>query len=206
MTKFECPVVRHKKVIELVPTGRLDSGQVAVFEKILLNRINKGDLHIVVNFTNLVFVSSSGLRILLLGGKLLTTKEGTFIICAPGPQIRDLLKTAGFQKLLTIRDERDAALAEAAEAAGCAGPDEPEAAAETTGAGEEKPEAKSAERPRAAIQFAAGMQGEKGNSWTIGSMLWTLLRPWSWFGRATKKTPGKADTAAAKADTSAGKA
>ena len=186
INKFECTVDRHKKVIEITPAGRLDSGQVAVFEKILLNRINKGDEHVVINFSKLIFVSSSGLRILLLGAKHLLAKKGTFLICAPRPQIKDLLKTAGFQKLLKIRDDRDAALQEAAEAAGCAGPDKADAPAGGTDLDNESGTKDSADQrpmPKAAIQFAAGMQGSNNNRWTIGSVLWTLLRPWTWNWR-----------------------
>ena len=193
INKFECTVDRHKKVIEITPAGRLDSGQVATFEKILINRINKGDEHVVINFSKLIFVSSSGLRILLLGAKHVLAKKGTFLICAPRPQIKDLLKTAGFQKLLKIRDDRDAALQEAAEAAGCAGPDKPEeTAAELSKDVGEKEAAGARPMPKAAIQFAAGMQGRNDNNWTVASMLWTLLRPWTWNWRRPAQPAAKA--------------
>ena len=195
INKFECTVDRHKKVVEITPAGRLDSGQVSAFEKILLNRINKGDEHVVINFSKLIFVSSSGLRILLLGAKHLLAKKGTFLICAPRPQIKDLLKTAGFQKLLKIRDDRDEALQEAAEAAGCAGPDSAAEAAVETGLDTENGKKDSADprpMPKAAIQFAAGMQGRNDNSWTVGSVLWTLFRPWTWNWRRTAAPPAPA--------------
>ena len=202
INKFECPVERHKKVVEISPSGRLDSGQVASFEKILLNRINAGDQHIVLNFNRLMFISSSGLRILLLGGKKFRAKKGTLLLCELKPAIQDLLKTAGFQGLLAIRQERAVALQEAAEAAGCAETDEPaaEAAAETPVADRTKEVATKTRkgRPDAAVRFAQGMK-DHPQTWSIGSLLLTLLTPWRWFRRASKSSEETKPATASKA-------
>ena len=202
INKFECDVARHRKVVEIKPAGRLDSGQVSIFERILLNRINKGDRHIVINFRKVMFISSSGLRILLLGGKKTKERSGTLLLCSPRPQIRALFKSAGFEKLLAIREERDAAIDEAKVAAGCAGPEEPEveepAGGKDLGDGEERPR-----KPRAAIRVSPDFGQRAGRSGrSLGALLWTLLRPRTWFRSAEddEDDDAKADGTEAKVE------
>ena len=179
INKFECDVARHKKVIEIKPAGRLDSAHVPIFERILMSRINKGDRHIVVNFDRVMFISSSGLRILLLAGKNLKSKDGTFSLCSLKPQIRDLLRTAAFERLLSIRDNRDEAIEEAKVAAGCAGADEPEETAEPAG------ERKLGQERKARVEFGASIDGNEAG-WSLRELIWTLVRPWAWFRKPSK--------------------
>ncbi|MDE2906805.1 MAG: STAS domain-containing protein [Acidobacteriota bacterium] len=62
------------------------------------------------------FISSSVLRILLVAAKKLRGKSGTFLLCEPGPHVLDVMKTAGFDRLLDMRDSRDETVTEAAQA------------------------------------------------------------------------------------------
>ena len=67
----------------------------------------------VLHFGTLMFISSSALRILLLAARKIKQKHGTFLLCGLAPHLMDVMKTAGFERLLQIRSRREEALEEA---------------------------------------------------------------------------------------------
>ena len=112
-SQFECKVERKGSVMIVKPCGQLDSGETDRFEAVLLETLEKDKPRIIIDLEGLMFVSSSGLRVLLLAAKRTQEKKGTLLVCSLQPQIHSLLKTAGFHRLLKIRLSRDEALAEA---------------------------------------------------------------------------------------------
>ena len=114
MRHLECPVERKDGVAVIRPKGRLDSGQIGAFEKLLERLIKENQHHMVLDFGELRFISSSALRILLVTARKLRGKSGTFLLCELAPHVLDVMKTAGFDRLLDMRDSRDEAVAEAA--------------------------------------------------------------------------------------------
>ena len=112
-SQFECKVERNGGVAIVKPCGQLDSGETDRFEAVLLETLEKDKPRIVIDLEGLMFVSSSGLRVLLLAAKQTQEKKGTLLLCSLRPQIQSLLKTAGFNRLLKIRVSRQEAVAEA---------------------------------------------------------------------------------------------
>ena len=107
-------VERRDGVTVIRPSGQLDSGQVARFERLVRERIKRGQRHVVLDFSTLMFISSPALRFLLLASKRAKREEGTFLLCGLPPHIVDLMKTTGFDQMLQIRNTREDAIKEAA--------------------------------------------------------------------------------------------
>ena len=115
MTKqLRYAVERRDGVTVIRPSGQLDSGQVARFEKLVRERIERGERHVVLDFSTLMFISSPALRFLLLAAKRVRREQGTFLLCGLPPHITDLMKTTGFDRVLQIRKTREDAIQEAA--------------------------------------------------------------------------------------------
>ena len=115
MNGFEYKVRAHRNAIEVAPVGRVDSGRARGFESILMGLARGCREHLVLNLTDLTFVSSPGLRAILLSAHETRSKgDRHFLVCTPQPQIEDLLKTTGFDKRLEMRTARKAAIDELA--------------------------------------------------------------------------------------------
>jgi anti-sigma B factor antagonist len=87
-------------VIDMV--GRLDS-KTAGYGNDEMVRIVKGDCKkVLVNLEQLEFVTSAGLRVLLLAAKLLQSENGEFKLCSANDVVEQVLETCGFKSLLKL--------------------------------------------------------------------------------------------------------
>ena len=62
---------RNDEVLVLSPVGRLDSGNVCSFESVVMDHVSSGERRVVVDFSRLDFISSAGMRVLLIAAKAL---------------------------------------------------------------------------------------------------------------------------------------
>ena len=109
---------RRDGVMLIQPVGRLDSSQIARFEEVVMGQVQTGRHDVILDFEQLTFLSSSALRILLGAGREAKKKKNAFLLCALRPHISDLMKTAGFDRLLQIRATTEEAIQWAAETHG----------------------------------------------------------------------------------------
>ena len=101
---------REEGALVLLPVGRLDSANARAFESIVSEHIGAGELRLVVDFSRLNFISSSGMRVLLLAAKQLHGKQGTLVLCSMQDHIHEVFRISGFDQIIPIRDSRQAAL------------------------------------------------------------------------------------------------
>ena len=95
----------------LALSGRLDSNTCATLEASLFGVIEEGAGAVVVDFSDLSYVSSAGLRVLLMGAKRLRASQGKLALCGLNANIRDVFAMSGFDKILTIVPDRTEAVA-----------------------------------------------------------------------------------------------
>ena len=91
-------------------SGRLDSSNYGELEKKLFGFIEAGEVQIVVDCTGLVYISSSGLRVLLMALKKLTSVGGKFYLCSLQDNIREIFDIAGFSSIFRLFDTVDQAM------------------------------------------------------------------------------------------------
>ena len=84
--------------IELV--GRLDTNSASQFEADFEAGLD-GIKDLVLDMTDLVYISSAGLRLLLKVQKVMN-KQGTMIVKNINQDIRDIFEVTGFDQLLNI--------------------------------------------------------------------------------------------------------
>lgn len=100
----------ENKVNILALKGRLDtlsSGLLDEKLKVLLNnKINK----IIIDFSKLDFISSSGLRILLTTAKKVKSVNGQLALSGLQPQVKEVFDVAGFTMLFSIFPSQQEAL------------------------------------------------------------------------------------------------
>jgi stage II sporulation protein AA (anti-sigma F factor antagonist) len=88
--------------------GRLDSNSSPELEKTLLEGI-AGARGTIIDFSDLEYISSAGLRIVLMGAK--RAKQGGTRLALYGlrDSIREVFKVSGFLKILDVFDTREEA-------------------------------------------------------------------------------------------------
>ena len=83
-------------------TGRLDAVTAIQLDKEILKVID-GVEDLTMDFADLAYIASAGLRILLKLQKRMNT-QGNFKIINVKPDVREVLDMTGFSRLLTIED------------------------------------------------------------------------------------------------------
>jgi anti-sigma B factor antagonist len=95
--------------------GNLDSNTSGDLEKALIPQIESGALKVLVDGTRLNYISSAGLRVLLMAAKKVKAANGKIILCALQNHIKEVFEIAGFSKIFTIVATRDEALSKFSE-------------------------------------------------------------------------------------------
>jgi len=95
----------------LIPSGRLDSTTAPTFEKALLAYFEGRPARVLVDFDELEYISSAGLRVILMAAKRAKQSGGGFVLCGLHENIREVFEISGFLSILNVSDGRDEALA-----------------------------------------------------------------------------------------------
>ena len=91
-------------------SGRIDGANVAEFEESVRAAITDSDHTVIMDLERLSYISSSGLRILLLIVRNLMGQDARFALCAMSDQMRKVSETGGFDKIIPIHLSRAEAL------------------------------------------------------------------------------------------------
>jgi anti-anti-sigma factor len=86
-------------------SGRLDGTNAAEAEQALLGRIESGPTRVVLDMTELDYISSAGLRVVLLAAKRLRKAEGALSLCGMKAHIREVFEVSGFLTLFAVSDD-----------------------------------------------------------------------------------------------------
>jgi anti-anti-sigma factor len=102
---------RVGEALVLAPVGRVDSVTSAELERVVVSRIEAGDRRLVLDLSGVEYISSAGLRVLLMAAKRLKAPPAALALCGLGPSVRTVLELAGFLPLFTVEVGREQALA-----------------------------------------------------------------------------------------------
>lgn len=96
------------------PTGRIDASNASALEKDLLALMEASGPSVILDLGGLSYISSAGLRVLLLGAKSARAKGGKAVICSAPAAIAEVLKMSGFDKVIPLLSDPAAAQAQLA--------------------------------------------------------------------------------------------
>jgi len=85
-------------------TGRIDTSGSAEVSEALKSVIESGMKKIVVNFSHVEYISSSGLRVFISALKQLKGTEGSLVLCELKPFVYEVFDLAGFTRIFVICD------------------------------------------------------------------------------------------------------
>lgn len=101
---------KTEKCVIVSITGRLDTTNYSSLEKKLTDLIDKREDHILIECSKMDYVSSSGLRILLMALKKITMAKGKFVLCNLQENIREIFEISGFTNIFEIYTSQEEAL------------------------------------------------------------------------------------------------
>lgn len=91
--------------------GRLDGAASGPFGERILALISPGQPNMLIDFSGIDFVTSAGLRAVLLILKRVKSVNGKFALCGVQASVREVLEITGFAGMIQIHPGREAALA-----------------------------------------------------------------------------------------------
>ena len=94
--------------LELI--GRLDTNTSSQLEEVIGALIDKGEKRFVVDFSRLEYISSSGLRALLLAAKRLKTLQGGLVLCALNEHIQKIFDISALSSIFPIVHSQEEAI------------------------------------------------------------------------------------------------
>lgn len=105
---------RQGAAFVVAPQGRVDSTTSDELQNEVSGAVAAGERRLVLDFTAVDYISSAGLRVLLIAEKELRGVGGVLVLCGLTEPVRQVLTLSGFMTLLTVESTREAALARAA--------------------------------------------------------------------------------------------
>lgn len=97
-------------VLLLTASGRLDSGSAGELEAVLPPRIQATE-KVVLDLAEVPYVSSAGLRVLLIGAKAARAKGHKLVLTGLSDSVQEVFEISGFTSIFAIEADLESALA-----------------------------------------------------------------------------------------------
>lgn len=103
--------IRQHDVRVIGVAGRVDAATSGQLEQAVRAAMAEGDLHIILDLRDVSFLSSSGLRTLLVVARDLRKAGGDLMLCALQPQVAEVFHITGFDQIFELHHTREEAAA-----------------------------------------------------------------------------------------------
>lgn len=98
------------QVFVISAAGQINSANAAEAEATLLAWVEQGERLCILDLSQLDYISSAGLRVVLMLAKRLKQHSGQLVLCALQPQVNEVFDISGFLAILTVVNDRPSAL------------------------------------------------------------------------------------------------
>ncbi|MCH9610678.1 MAG: putative anti-sigma factor antagonist BtrV [Chlamydiales bacterium] len=105
-------VVEEKgEIIIMRVKGRLDAASSPQLEQTINSIIDGGHFKLVLNFSDVEYLSSAGMRLMLAISKKLQNLEGKVVACSLSEDVMEVIKMAGFNQVIEFYPSEQESLA-----------------------------------------------------------------------------------------------
>jgi anti-anti-sigma factor len=102
---------RRDGKLVIAPSGRIDTTSSPVFDRHLSSVIDRGDTQLIVDLSNLEYISSTGLSASLSAAKKVKAAGGQMALTGLNSRIRLVFEMSGFLRLFPVFPTVEAAVA-----------------------------------------------------------------------------------------------
>ena len=106
---MEITAQRESETVIAKANGRIDSSNSREFHSSLEAVIAKDDPAVVLDFEDVTYISSAGMRVILLTAKSLQSTGVKFVLCSMNESIREVFTISGFDKIIPIHGSQSEA-------------------------------------------------------------------------------------------------
>lgn len=99
---MDVQVEEKSDVVIVRLSGRLDAASSAQVEQRLNGIVDAGHFKLVLNFADVDYLSSAGMRLMLAVLKKLKSLEGKVVVCDMAPEVLEVVKMTGFHHVIEI--------------------------------------------------------------------------------------------------------
>jgi anti-anti-sigma factor len=105
-------IVRQEKdgVICLQIEGRLDAESAQEAETTVRDVLKQGSRRMLFDLSQMEYISSAGLRVILMAVKELRNKQGKVVLCGLTPYVKEIFDVSNFSSIIPITDSVEAGL------------------------------------------------------------------------------------------------
>ena len=108
---MELGIVRENGILIASPQGRLDGSNAQEFQGSLTEAISADDRAVVLDLADLSYISSAGLRVILMTTKTLQRQNTGLAVCSLAEPIREVFEISGFDKIIPVLASQPDAIA-----------------------------------------------------------------------------------------------
>ena len=108
---MELKTRKEKNATVVSIKGRMDSISSPEFEKEVSELMAEGQINLIVDFGELDYISSAGLRSILAAAKKLENKEGKLLLSALKDMVKEVFEITGFTAIIPVYESVESALA-----------------------------------------------------------------------------------------------
>lgn len=108
---MQIEVTQHDDVHVMALNGSLETASSPEVETRLRDVIEGGASRVVVDLEHVDFVSSAGLRVLLMAAKLQRRSGGKICVCGLNEIVQEVFDISGFSTIVAVQPDRQSALA-----------------------------------------------------------------------------------------------
>ena len=95
-------ITRNGNEVNINTGARIDTINAGDFEYEISPILTEKDTKVVIACSNLEYISSSGLRVVLKAQKIISSRKGEMKLVGVKPQIKKVFAMTGFSRFLTI--------------------------------------------------------------------------------------------------------
>jgi len=106
---MEIDVKRQEDLFVVSVTGRMDGVSAPGFEKEIVDLMGQGGTTFIVNFEGLEYISSAGLRSILVIAKKLRAIKGKIMLSSLKDVVREVFEISGFTSIIPVYESEEAA-------------------------------------------------------------------------------------------------
>jgi anti-anti-sigma factor len=107
---METNAIKESNTVVVFVKGRLDAVSAPEFEQTLSDWISKGENNFLLNFSELEYISSAGLRSILATSKILKKNQGEIILTGLHGPVEEVFKISGFISIFKVFASAEEAL------------------------------------------------------------------------------------------------
>ncbi|MBI5586069.1 MAG: STAS domain-containing protein [Deltaproteobacteria bacterium] len=99
---------QEEGILTVAVEGKVDGATAPELESRLVEWLDQGETKIILDLQEVYYISSAGLRVVLMGAKRLQNK-GRLVLAGLKPEVKEIFEMAGFDTILDFYDQPGAA-------------------------------------------------------------------------------------------------